>query len=237
MLTFILCDQIKVSEEHGDTFFIGRRVGQSVTSPERCNVSEYPRIAERTSGDHHAVAVCFIEHTHRIFTAENIAVAYHRYIHRFLYIGDRLPVGFALVILLTSPSVDRYCRYACRFQQLCGLHSRIAAALKPHPDLRSDRLAGRIHHRGYHVAKHVQLFEQRRSLSVFHDFRHRTPDVQIKYAVFLITQLLCCKTQDLRVAPEELESYRTFILRDLKEISAFPVTIPQTLGAHHFRIH
>ena len=39
------------------------------------------------------------------------------------------------------------------------------------------------------------------------------------------------------IAPEELESYRTFILRDLKEISAFPVTIPQTLGAHHFRIH
>ena len=226
-----------MSEEHGDTFFIGRRLRLIAASPEGRSVSEYPRIAESAPGDHHSIAACFVEHPHRILTAENIAVAYHRYIHRFLYIGDRLPVGFALVILLTSPSVDRYCRYSCRFQQLCGLHSRIAAALKPHPDLRSDRLAGRIHHRGYHVAKHVQLFEQRRSLSVFHDFRHRAPDVQIKYAVFLITQLLCCKTQDLRVAPEELESHRSFLLCDLQKITTFSVTVPQALSAYHFRIH
>ena len=137
---------------------------QSAASPlasPRATRADQPRRADRGAADHHRLRARLGEHRPRVVEAAAVAVDHHRRLDRGDHLGDRAPIGPAVIKLAAGAAMDGDHRRPGGFGPT-RQRRRVAFVVVPaEPHLDADRRRHGAGHRFDQPARLVEIAHQR----------------------------------------------------------------------------
>ena len=167
-------------------------------------IRKYPRVPLRSAGDHHRVAAGLPHHPDCILSRIHIPVSNDRYTDRLFDSADNIPIRASRIILLAGPSVNRDCGRPGILKHLGGFHGVDLILIKTGSDLDCDRSRRDRTDSPDNCSCPFKIAHEGGSFIVVHDFRHRTPHVDVQNVKGFFRQLCGSYCHGLGVGSEQL---------------------------------
>ena len=193
-----------------------------------------PRVAQRSTGDHHAVAAGLLHHGHGILGRMDVAVAQHRHMDCLLYPGNDLRVDARGVHLLTGAGVYRNEGRARLLAGLCALHGGHMVGVPALAHLDRDRAAGVGHHLLHDAAAAVRVQHQLAARAAGHDLGGRAAHVDVHKVELIRFHSGGGFAHDLGHLAKDLHAIGCPVGFCLQQADRLVVAVHQCPAGHHF---
>ena len=194
---------------------------------------EEPRVAQRSTGDHDAVAAGALHHLHGVFRRVDVAVAQHRHLHRRLDLGDDVQVDARGVHLLPGAGVDGD-EFSPRLLAGFGaLHRRDVVGVPAFPHLDRHRAGGVGLDLLDDAAAEVGVQHQLAARAARDDLRGRAAHVDVQKVELVFFNGRCGLAHDLGHLAEDLHAVGCAVGFGFEQADCFVVVVDQRSAGHH----
>ena len=166
----------------------------------------------------------------------HIAVSDYRDVNGPLHCSYNGPVCLAGIVLLTGSSVNCNGSSACGTDGMSHFNSIYTVRIPACANFYRYRLGCVLYSSSDNIMSKVRIFHKCRPFTILYYFRHRAAHIYIKNHIAASVKLTSRRRHDFRLVAEELICYRALPFKNLQEFPRVFILIPQSLGAHHFRV-
>ena len=144
------------------------------------NLLKYPWISLCSPGNHKAVTSRLFLHGNHILRRQQISVSNHGNGYRLFYLTDNVPVCLSGIKLFSCAAMHSHCCRSRILCNLCHLHCIHMIVIESLSDFYSYRFVDCLYCLSDNLPCQFRVLHQRRSLTVIHNFRHRTSHINIQ---------------------------------------------------------
>ena len=192
-----------------------------------------PRVAQRSPGDHDAVAAGAGHHLHGILCRVDVAVAQHGHLHCRLDLGDDVRVDARGVHLLPGAGMDCDELRSRLFAGFRALHCRDMVGVPAFPHLDCHRTGGVGLDLLDDAAAEVRIQHQLTARAARDDLGGRTAHIDVQKVEGVCFDGRCGLAHDLRHLAKDLHAIGCTVGFGLEQADRLVVVVDQRPAGHH----